>query len=145
MSPAFEITKFIHVVCAVIFVGINVASFFYISFSAKHYHPKVFNYALRANFFGDILSLILILILFGTAGYLVPAAGFSLATPWIRVAYSALGLVTIIWIIDVILKYKSYKANKLSCPRFYTSINILMFIIFIVIIHDAVMHRTWFA
>ncbi len=141
-----QVIKFLHLICGTTLLGITIASFFYISNSIKKKNPELIRYALRASFFGDGIFLICLSIQLITSNLLTGLLNFSMAIPWIFVAYHAFGLLIILWIINFIIKY--FYLSKLSnfsasLKSFYV-INIFMITVFIIIIHDAVMQNTWF-
>ncbi|PHQ78106.1 MAG: hypothetical protein COB66_09560 [Coxiella sp. (in: Bacteria)] len=145
MVLSAQIVKCIHVLCSTVFMGVTVASFFYIALSQKQHKPQLMRYALRSSFFGDGLLLALIIIVFTTASYLLPYFQLSTTTPWIRVAFAAFGIVSCLWLVNVVQKTVSYRCRRLVWPVLYYINNSVMILILLLIVHDAVMHRTWFA
>lgn len=138
--------KFFHIICGVSFLGIIIASFFCIARSIKANDRDLINYSLKSSYFGDLIILLCVIIQTVTSLSLVSARGFSFYVPWILVAYHAFGLLLVFWISLFFIK-KNQLAKKnitpLSIKMFYT-LNILMIIIFIIIIHDAVTQSTGF-
>jgi uncharacterized membrane protein len=134
----FPIIKFLHVTCGVSFFGITIAHFFYIARSYQKHDRSLIDYSIKASYFGDAVIFFCIVIQLITSFYLVSAGHFTLAVPWIFVAYHAFGLLVLLWISIVLLK-KFY----FSIKGFYI-LNSLMILTFIIIIHDAVMQSTGF-
>ncbi len=134
----FPIIKFLHVLCGVSFFGIIIAQFFYIARSYQQQDRSLIDYSIRASYFGDAIIFFCILIQLVTSFYLVSAGHFTLAVPWIFVAYHAFGFLIFLWLATVIIK-KFY----FSIKTFYI-LNSVMILTFLIIIHDAVMQSTGF-
>lgn len=139
-----SIIKFFHVICGVSFFGMVMAAFFYITRSIHQNDRSLIDYSIRASYFGDAIILLCIFIQFATSIPLVFAGHFSLDVPWIFVAYHAFGVLILLWLLTLFIK-KFYFSRALvpaiSVNIFYF-LNGTMILIFILIIHDAVMQST---
>lgn len=146
-----QFVKFLHISMGItFFFGIVVASFFYIVNSWKQSQATMLCYALRASFYGDLIIFPMVVLQYITAILLVKSNHLSLAVPWIAVAYLAFSLIALLWFMNLIIKYVNYRRIKQHSDRqfvlksgFYL-FNILMIAIFILIIHDAIMQKTYF-
>lgn len=142
-----EFISFIHILCGVTFLGVLVASFFYIANSIRSKSSALIHYAIRASFFGDAIIFPMVVAQFVTGTLMVTQHQLSFQTPWIIVAYHFFGLVSICWFLLVLIKYKNIKRD---CDRYFKyqkifyTLNILVLILFVLIIHDAVTQSTWF-
>ncbi len=137
-----KLLKMIHLIGGVTFFGIITAGFFYIINAYRKHDSMLLQYAIKTSFFGDILIIIFIIIQYYTGTVLMHNANLSLATPWVLVAYIAFSFVTIFWFLLILLKIKMMRSQTISW--IYVSLNILIILLFILIIHDAVMHATYF-
>ena len=151
MITVLTLTKTLHILCGVVFLGLTMASYFYIINAQRYKTPELFAYALKTSFWGDLLQFIIIVIQFITGTYLLKHSPYSLNTPWIQVAYIAFSVVAVFWFLNLQIKIITYKAEKIqptTCLEYKTLFHIfnwLIFILFICIVHDAIMHRTLFA
>jgi len=138
--------KFLHLICGTTFFGIMIAAFFYISLSIKKNDRSLINYALRTSYFGDGIIFFLVVIQFITANKLVYAGHFTLAIPWIFIAYHAFGAVILLWLSILFIKLISLSKIHISpiALKIFYLLNIMLILIFIIIIHDAVTQSTWF-
>ncbi len=138
------IIKFFHILCGISFFGITMAAFFYITHSLRQHDRALIDYSIRASYFGDAIILPCVVLQFITAAFLVSHGNFSLSVPWIFIAYHAFGLLAMLWLFTVIIKKYYFSKNSIpayAIKSFYV-INIAMIVIFIIIIHDAVMKST---
>ncbi len=140
-----SIIKFFHIISGVSFFGITTAGFFYITRSINRKDRSLIDYSIRASYFGDAIILLCIFILMASSIPLIFAGNFTLEVPWIFVAYHAFDLIIIFWIFNIFIK-KVYLSRiviaSYSLKAFYY-LNIAMILIFINLIHDAVMKSTW--
>jgi hypothetical protein len=139
-----SIIKFFHVTCGVSFLGIIIASFFYITRSIHKRDRSLIDYSIKASYFGDALILLCIFIQITTATSLVSAGNFTLKVPWIFIAYHAFGLLALLWLLTIPIK-KFYFSKPVIAPASLKSfyfLNMAMVLIFIIIIHDAVTQST---
>ncbi|MEN9449673.1 MAG: hypothetical protein RJA83_287 [Pseudomonadota bacterium] len=140
-----SIIKFFHIISGVSFFGITIAGFFYIARSINRNDRSLIDYSIRASYFGDAIILLCIFILMASSIPLIFSGNFTLVVPWIFVAYHAFGLIIIFWILNIFIK-KVYLSRMViasySLKAFYY-LNIAMILIFISLIHDAVMKSTW--
>ncbi len=139
-----SIIKFFHIICGTAFFGIIIASFYYISKAIHKQDRSLIDYSLRASYFGDAVSLLCILILFASSIPLVFAGHFTLAVPWIFIAYHAFGFLSQLWLITLCSKRFYLSKNIISAAsiNIFYFLNIAMILIFIIIIHDAVTQST---
>lgn len=138
--------KFFHLICGTTFFGIMIAAFFYIARSIKNHDKSLIDYSLKASYFGDGIIFFIVIIQLLTAVKMVSAGHFTLAIPWIFIAYHAFGALILLWLAILWIKlfYLSKKdISSLALTIFYV-LNVLMTLIFIIIIHDAVLQSTWF-
>ena len=141
-----DIVKFLHLICGTTFLGTIIAVFFYIAYSVRQTDPLLIYYSLRISYFGDGVISFCAFIQFITAAILVPAGKFTLAVPWICVAYVAFGSVILLWLMNLLIKliYFSKIPIKPYALKGFYFLNSLIIIIFIIIIHDAITQSTWF-
>ncbi len=138
------IIKFLHLLCGTSFFGIIIAEFFYIVASLKTQDRSLIQYSIKASYCGDALILMCVLIQLATSTALVVAGKFTLSVPWILVAYHAFALLILLWLTSLALKkWKISKEplSKSSIKIFYI-VNIAMIVLFIIVIHDAIMQQT---
>jgi uncharacterized membrane protein len=139
------VIKFLHLICGVSFFGITIAAFYYIARSIQKKESSMILYSIKASYFGDVIILVCVVIQLITSTSLVAVGHFTLQVPWIFVAYHAYALLILLWLMDVVLK-KFYLTKPIISPAaiksFYV-MNTVMILIFMLIIHDAVMHATW--
>lgn len=143
---ADQIAKFLHLICGTTSLGLFIASFYYISCSIQKNDRALIQYSLVTSYVADGIILSCTAMLFITAHTLVIDNHFDLTIPWIRVAYFAFSSVTLLWLINIGIKF--FYLSKIDIPRcaiasFY-SINIIIITLFMLIIHDAVEQSTWF-
>lgn len=129
------LTKFIHLLAGILLFGGMVASYFYVQqtddLSSQH-KECVINRAIFIDYF-VFLPTIVIQIITGTL--LVIYKQFSFSTPWIIAAYTLLSIMLLL----VVISAKNKMRNKL-----FHAVNWIMFVFFVLIIHDAVMKHTLF-
>lgn len=139
--------KALHLLGGTVFLGISIASYFYLWHSQRLRDHKLLHYALSASLKGDLLQVVLIVAQFTTATLLVKGYHHSFSTPWIKVAYLAFSLVAISWFFLVLLKlaslrYGRYRETKLVFKPLFHLLYWFIFCLFVVIIHDAIMQQT---
>jgi len=141
-----SIIKFLHLLCGLSFFGIVIASFFYIASSLYKRDKSLIDYSIRASYFGDGIIFLCGSIVFVSAQILVRAGHFSMSIPWIFVAFHAFSLLLVLWFFNLVVK--AFYLSKKSIPFYslciYYFLNLSMLLIFIIIIHDAVMQSTGF-
>ncbi len=140
-----SIIKFFHIISGVSFFGITMAGFFYITRSINRKDRSLIDYSIRASYFGDAIILLCTFILMTSSIPLIFAGNFTLEVPWIFVAYHAFGLIIIFWILNIFIKkvYLSRIVIASYALKAFYYVNIAMILIFISLIHDAVMKSTW--
>lgn len=138
--------KFLHLMGGTTFFGIIIAMFFYISHSIQNRDKALIQYSLKASYFGDGVIFIIAALQFLTAVQLVSDGHFTLAIPWIFVAYHAFGTVILLWLSLLLIKIIFLsKTNILPMAiKLFYLLNTFIILIFIIIIHDAVTQSTWF-
>ncbi len=138
--------KFLHLICGTTFLGIIIASFFYIANSIKKSDRELIDYSLKASYFGDAIIFFIIIVQLITAIKLVVDGNFTLAIPWILIAHYAFAIVIILWLGILLLKLRYLSNPNISSTtiKIYYLFNIMIILIFIIIIHDAVTQSTWF-
>ena len=138
--------KFLHLICGTTLFGITIAAWFYIARSIQKGDRALIDYSLRASYFGDSTILLLVLIQLITSAMLVSYGHFTLAVPWIFIAYHAFATIILLWL--GILLIKLFYLSKINIPpaalKVFNLLNVIMMLIFIIIIHDAVTQSTWF-
>jgi len=141
------IIKFLHLICGVSFFGIIIATFFYISRSIHKKDRSLINYSIKTSYFGDAIILLCILVQIATSIALVLAGHFTLKVPWIFIAYHAFGLLILLWLLTIVIKIVCFSKKTISSYslKIFYALNISMIIIFIIIIHDAVIKNTGLA
>jgi hypothetical protein len=137
--------KLFHLMCGTTFFGIVIAMFFYIARSIHQGDRALMTYSLRASYFGDLAIAACIVILLLTATQLVAVAHFTMAVPWIFIAYHAFGTIILLWLACLLIKV--FHFSKTTIPplalKFFYLINMMIILIFMLIIHDAVTQSTW--
>ncbi len=138
--------KFFHLIGGTTFFGIMIASFFYITHSIKKNDLSLIHYALKASYVGDAIIFFIIIIQIITANRLVSDGYFTLSVPWISMAYYAFGVIILLWlsILWVKLNYLVKKDISTIAIKIFYLLNVMTILIFMIIIHDAVTHNTWF-
>jgi hypothetical protein len=139
------IIKFFHIISGVSFFGITIAGFFYITRSIHMNDRSLIDYSIRASYFGDAIISLCIFILIASSVSLILAGNFTLKVPWVFVAYHAFGFIIILWILNILIKkfYLSRIVIPSSSLKVFYYLNIAMILIFIILMHDAVMKSTW--
>lgn len=137
--------KLFHLICGVSFFGIMLAAFFYIARSIKKCDRSLIDYSIRASYFGDLVVLLCIIILLASSTPLISVGHFTRSVPWIFVAYHAFSCLVVLWLLNVVIKFffLSKPIIASSAVKTFYFLNMAMILIFIVIIHDAVMRSTW--
>lgn len=138
--------KFLHLICGTTFLGLMIASFYYITRSIKKNDRALIAYSLKASYFSDGVIFLIVPIQFLTAAYLVYTKHLTLAIPWILVAYHAFATVVLLWAAIFLIKILSLSKKTISSSalRIFYLLNSLVILIYVIIIHDAVTHSTWF-
>lgn len=138
--------KFVHLICGITFFGIMIAAFFYIARSIKDGDRALIDYSLKASYFGDGLIFFIVIIQLLTATQLVSNGHFTLAIPWVFIAYHAFGAIILLWLSILLIKilYLSKMDISTVAVNIFYLLNAIMILIFIIIIHDAVTQSTWF-
>ena len=138
-----QLIKCLHLIGGTVFLGITIASYFYISYSKSDQKLRLF--ALKTSLLGDILIALIIVLQYITATLLVKLNHLSFATPWIIVAYIAFSLVSFCWLVNVIIKVHNVRlTNGFQYNKLFHAMHMLIILVFILIIHDAVMQKTYF-
>ncbi len=148
LSVALLLT--LHVMCGVVLFGLSIANYFYVINSLKNKTPLLTLYALKLSYYSDVLFIPLILTQVITALLLMMFKHIAMSTPWTVVAFIAFAVVVGLWIVVVVLKTQLIKGMpQVLKPRWFViSFSLaygLMFLIFALIIHDAVLQQTVFA
>jgi hypothetical protein len=142
MSIWVSLMACLHLMCGTVFLGITIASYFYIA-QAKA-DLKLQAYALKASLLGDRLVVVIIVLEYLTATGMVKAHHLAFSTPWIVVAYIAFSVIVLCWVGNVCLKTKALKAGQpLKGSVLFHVLHIAMIVIFMMVIHDAVMQHTY--
>src|SRR5690348_3991632 len=131
-----SIIKFLHLICGTTILGIIVASFFYIAYSIHQKNQTLINYSIKVSYFGDGIILLCTIIQFITSAMLITAGHFPLTIPWIRVAHIAFGIVVVLWIAIIIIKFFNLSNTHIKpyALRMFYFLNILIIFIFMIII-----------
>lgn len=139
------LNRHLHVMFGVTFFGLIIANYFYVTYSFRLGQHKLINYALKTSLWLDILMGFIILFMFMSAAFLVKQHNLSIHTPWILTAYIAFSCISLIWIAVIFIKFYYYKRpEKLILAKSFHALNIAMIILLMIIVHDAVMHKTFF-
>lgn len=135
----------VHLLCGTSFFGIVIASFVYITKSIRQKDPALLRYAIKTSLIGDCVIFPVVLIQPLTATFLVYHHRLPLNTPWIIVAYLAFALVSMLWFLVALIKYVNQENNgAFRFKKIFYMLNAVIILFFCAIIHDAVMHQTWF-
>ncbi len=140
----------LHVMCGVVLIGLSLASYFYVMNSLHRQDTVLVLYALRLSYFADVIFIPLILIQVITALVLMVAKHIELTTPWTVVAFIAFAVVVLLWATAVLIKFAFIKQlpQRIGALWFRISYSVVyaaMGVIFVLIVHDAVLHQTVFA
>lgn len=141
-----SVIKFFHIICGVSFFGIVIASFFYIARSISKNDGALIAYSIKSSYFGDGIIILCIIIQFLSSFSLMAAKNYTTAIPWILIAFYAYSFIIILWLFTIFTK-KFYLLKKITSffpAGIFYLLNSFIILIFIMIIHDAVMHRTGF-
>jgi len=140
----------LHMLAVTGFVGITLSSVFFVRYALKKADPKKKIDIFKVIFIGDVFVLPFLVILFGTGLYLVHVNHFSLVLPWIFVALVTFGLVSIGWLMHFLLRLRYFyqlKQGKNGFKYFwvlYCVIASVMFLLFLMMMHDAITQSTLF-
>lgn len=142
----FPFIKSLHLISGTTILGIFIAEYFYVMRSIVLREYDLMMYTIKTSYVGDGLILLCLSLQFFTIAPLISAGNLNFHIPWIRVAHLAFGLVILLWIFKILIKIKYFKIDSLPifAKRIYHCLSISIFIIFFIIIHDAVMRSTWF-
>lgn len=140
---------FLHVISAIVLVGLPIAGYFYLALSYSKQgvnHP----FTLKLTFILDTLVIIpLIFFVFATGLALNFPIAFLFHIPWVISSCIYLLLVLIFVIINLWLKLRVYfqfkTTGKVHLQTIFHFISILQIILLIMITHDMVIERTWIA
>ncbi len=141
--------KFIHVILMTILLGLSFSSFFYTRQALKSRDPVLYAFTLRLALTLEIfIFLPAFFVLLFTGLKLVKIFEFSYQTPWIIAAYSLLGLLLLLRVGILNFLYRQYVAIKkgkwLVFSKTYYVLQIVFWMIFILIMRDAITHSTYF-
>ncbi len=141
-----EIIKFFHIIGGTTLFGISIASFFYVLTSIQKQDKTLIRYTISASYFLDAIIFTLLILQFVSSIPMIHTANLSFKTPWIIVAFISLAAVGIIWLLNLFNKLYFLSKPMISKASlvFFAVLNIISIMIFIVIIHDAVMKATVF-
>ncbi len=140
--------QFVHVLSAIVLLGLVIASFMYVSVGIKQENVKAMRLALSASFVLDRFIAAILIGLFLTGTWLVSLRHISFHTPWIIVAYHVVGLVSVLWLILFFIKRKNTAADSQQSFRYlklFYVLNMLVIILLCLAVHDAVTQSTWFS
>ncbi|MDF3054944.1 MAG: hypothetical protein K0Q74_851 [Gammaproteobacteria bacterium] len=143
--------KFIHLLISVTFLGFQIAGYYYVVASLKQSSPSLVLYTLKNTLLIDIASFIFIVGIFTSCAFLVmQSTDFSFTIPWVAAACFSLSLVTLLWALNVTLRWINFmrlkKSNNFKVKYVkglhitYCSIIVLL----ILVVRDAVMKSTPF-
>jgi uncharacterized membrane protein len=138
--------KFLHLICGTTFFGIIIVAWFYVARSIQKSDRALIDYSLKASYVGDGAIILLILIQLITSAKLVSYGHFTLAVPWIFIAYHAFASIILLWLGILLIKFVYFPKTNISLAalKVFHLLNVIMVAIFVVIIHDAVTQSTWF-
>lgn len=124
-----EILKFLHLLFALTLFGLVLFNF----------STQLSSRKMSLSYKTDYFSLVVVLLLFITASFLVVPKGYTFATPWINTAFTLLTVITIQLFLSVYFKKKKSMLKKFLLANYG-----IMIIILIMIVHDAVTkHTLW--
>ncbi len=137
--------KAFHVLIGVSLLGLLAAEYFYLLLASRD--EKLLRKTLRFSLAIDAVILLIIIVLFFSGYFLMGHYHFTTHTPWIRAAFILLFLTMLCWLFTVVVKMLNYR-NADNQPTFrfhwlFHACYIMMFILIILIIHDAVMKSTF--
>lgn len=130
------LVKTIHLIIATTLAGLTVANYFYYLINLKN--PVTVKFSSKYTLIADIAIILpLIILSFLTGSALVYLMHLSFDTLWIQAAYYLMTLILILHFFIIVLK-------KIEQFKLLLHINYwLIFLCYITIIHDAIMHRTY--
>ncbi len=147
---AINLIRFIHLLLAVSFLGLQIASYYYLATSRRSASLPLVQYTLGLTLWLDGILILPVLSLYFSCAYLVfHTPGLSFASDWIRAACILLSLVIFCFCANMLIKHKNLKYSKqtLTFKFKYSKIMDLNSIVIIfclcVIIHDAVTRSTF--
>lgn len=143
-----SIVKFIHLLFAVSFLGLQIASYYYITTSRNSGSVPLLQYTLKLTLMIDVLLLAVIASIYGTCAYLVSTNPevFS-GTPWVVAACVLLTVVTVCFCTNMLIKYKNFKSINQNLFKYGALMHvnyIAIILLLILIIRDAVTRSTFF-
>lgn len=142
--------KFIHLWFVILFLGLILGSYLQFLLAPSTQNLRHYRYTLILSFCLDTLLALSFVVLFVTGTYLVSTHHFPLSTLWIQAAYGLLGLVVMLYIMNVMMKLNRFLAsNKGICValkqyKLFHLSHVLIIIFGLLIIHDAVTKSTFF-
>lgn len=155
--------RFIHLLFIAIFLGLQIASYYYVITSQRSNSLVLQRYTLNLMLFMDWVLLVIIAGIYLTCAYLVyHISTLSYATPWIHTACVSLTLVVLCFCTNMFIQYKNLKrinyqmklGDKVRFIRPTTKIQrrynklmhanyIIIIILLLLTIHDAVTRSTF--
>ena len=144
------VVNFIHMLAGTLFFGATVAVFIYMIYCKRQNNGLLLLHTIKISFFGDAFILPMIITQYITGTLMIGFAKLSFHTPWIAVAYVAFSLIVFLWMCNLFVKRKllhllsSEKGSILLWQRIYLIISCMMIVLFVMIVHDAVMQKTMF-
>lgn len=126
----------LHLIITTTLVGLSIANYFYYCFNLTN--PKMTLFGKKLSLTTDYLVILpLIFFSFITGTISVHFANLNFSILWVKAAYLLLSLILFLQLFIILLKI--FDQFKLWLHINYY----LMFICYITIIHDAVLHRTY--
>src|SRR3990167_787740 len=149
MLPAIAVTKFIHVLLGVTALGALVVFYFYIISAIRHNEVISLRQTIQLSLYLDGVLFFIFGVLFFTGTLLVHQNHFSFSTAWIQSAYFLLWLTVLSWVGSSIIRFSNYRCLRsgndtvFKYKKLFHTLNGLILLFIIMIIHDAVTHRNF--
>lgn len=148
-SMNIEIIRFIHLIITVSFLGFQIAGYYYLITGIKQHSIALLRYSLLNSLIIDLVSVLIISGIFLSCNFLVvhgPELSFSIT--WIKAACISLGIVTCLFLINMVIKTINFQQVSKNTYRKFKYCRLLqvnygiIILLLIVIMHDAVMKST---
>jgi len=142
--------KFLHVLLGVSSLGLIAFSYVNLAYHSHRQQVQLLRHSLNNSLFLDVPLFFILISQFISGYYLVILQQRLFSTPWIKIAFMALAVVFMLWLLLVVVKsihlnrLKKALTERFYYRWFYHLAYLSIILLMIVIIHDAVMKSTYF-
>lgn len=145
-----DITKGLHVLFGSSVLGAVCIFYVYILAAVRMRSFVFLKQVIRYSFWADFIALFVFFGAFLSGTWLVYLKHYHFSTDWIRAAYLLLVLISICWCLSIWVKCKNYRALRQGAYEAFQLqwvfhlAHFLIFVFFVLIIHDAVTKSIFF-